>query len=298
MSSLPVSTGAFAPRATDDGRPGSNPIGPLPAHLTQVGGDPQLAAKELLHTIAESITRQPRTLQKAIGPSEIGQACARRLGYKLLGTPERERPPAWKPTVGTAVHAHLEGVFDAYNVANAHLMGGQERYLIETRVTVGTINGEPVTGTCDLYDRVTCTSWDWKCVGPTQLTKYKRQGPGPQYEAQAHLYGQGWWNAGLVCTHVGVVFLPRNGELKDAHVWTAPFDPVVASDALRRVEGVAIATGALGTAALASLPTADDWCSYCPFFRKDSTDLADGCPGHPSAAVQDTGNQLSGLIPA
>lgn len=276
----------------------NQPVPPLPAQLTQVGGDPHLVARELLHTIEDSIRRQPRTLQKMIGPSEIGQACSRRLGYKLLGVPENERQPAWKPTVGTAMHSHLEGVFDAYNLKHAEDLGGQERYLIETKVTVGSINGQPVTGTADLYDRVSCTNWDWKLVGPTQLKKYRAQGPGPQYRAQAHLYGQGWWNAGLVCTHVGVVFLPRNGELADTHVWVEPFDPQVAAQAMRRVEGIAIAAQALGPQVLESLDTVDDWCSFCPFYRSGSTDLATGCPGHPTATVNDAGNQLDGLLSA
>lgn len=274
---------------------GSQPPPPMPHVRTQFGGDPTLAAEEMLHTIAESIKRQPRSLQKRIGPSEIGQACTRRLGYKLLGVAEKERPPAWKPTIGTAVHSHLESVFDAYNVA--HLDDGQERYAIETTLTVGKLGDTPITGTADIYDRITGTNWDWKVVGPTQLKKYRASGPGEQYRTQAHLYGQGWWNAGHVCTHVGVIFLPRNGELSDAHIWCEKFDPVVARDALDRLNRVHDAIAADGAGALEDMPTSDDWCRYCPWFASGSTDLAAGCPGHPAATVnQPDQTQLVGLL--
>ena len=263
---------------------GSAPAPMLPVQHMQLGGDPNLVADELLHIIAESITRQPRSLQKAIGPSEIGQACGRRIAHKLLGTPERTMPPAWKPTVGTAIHAHLESVFDAYNVANAHTLNGQERFLIETKVTVGQAGGRDICGTADLYDRITGTNWDWKTVGPTQLKKYKAHGPGQQYRVQAHLYGQGWRNAGLPLTHVGIVFLPRNGDLAEAVVWSEPFDPQVATDALNRLEGIQLAVDTLGPAAPGLFTPVDDYCGFCPFFKPGTQDLTGGCPGVEAAA--------------
>ena len=54
--------------------------------------------------IRHAIAHHPRSLQKRIGPSEVGTPCDRRIGYKLLGHTENERGDAWKPTVGTAVH--------------------------------------------------------------------------------------------------------------------------------------------------------------------------------------------------
>src|SRR3990172_1195390 len=47
----------------------------------------------------------PRSRQKRIGPSEIGDSCARKIAYRLLETPEmnRVRDP-WPAVVGTAIH--------------------------------------------------------------------------------------------------------------------------------------------------------------------------------------------------
>jgi hypothetical protein len=70
------------------------------------------ARVDLMDAIRHKITHHPRSLQKRIGPSEIGNPCDRRIGYKLLGQPENPRGDAWKPTIGTAVHAWLEEALD------------------------------------------------------------------------------------------------------------------------------------------------------------------------------------------
>lgn len=251
----------------------------LPQQLTHPGITAEQVADELLDIVADSIRNQPRTLQKRIGPSEIDTPCPRRLAYKLLDQPERERMVAWKATVGTALHSHLADVFDQYNLIHAAETGWQERFYVETRVSVGEIDGQEVTGSADLFDRVTLTNWDWKLVGPTQLKKYKKNGPGRQYRGQAHLYGRGWQRAGLGCRHVGIVFFARNGEFADTHVWTEPYDEQVAIDALQRLEGIAIATRMVGPQILDQLDAVDDYCNYCPYFHPGSVDLARGCPG-------------------
>ncbi|QXT62737.1 hypothetical protein [Tessaracoccus palaemonis] len=257
---------------------------------------------EIMNKINGAISNHPRSLQKRIGPSEIGHPCARKLAYKLLGQPERtDLPPNWKATVGTAVHGWMEDVFDADNLATAHLLDGQERWYIESRVSVGEVGGVEITGSSDLFDRVTLSNWDWKVVGPYQLDKYKRQGPSEVYRAQAHLYGRGWWRAGIGCASVNIVFLARNGDLSDTYHWSEPYNEQVALDALQRLEGINSAVTAFGPTALDVLPTADSYCTNCEFYKFHSTNLAEGCPGDPKAAArQDASrtNQLGGLIPA
>lgn len=256
----------------------------LPAHLSQRGLDPDHTGEHLLHLVREAITNHPRSLQQRIGPSELGHPCARRIGYKMSGQPERAGEPNWKATVGTALHSWLEQVLDRANIDyEQRTQSGEERYYTEQRVTVGQILGEDIDGSCDVYDRVTATVIDWKSVGPTQLTKYKRFGPGAQYRSQAHLYGRGWRARGLPVDNVMVVFLPRNGELAETYVWHEPYSEQVALDALQRANGIAITIQALGPAALEQLPTADSWCHMCPYYKAQSTDLSRGCPGDPSS---------------
>lgn len=258
-------------------------IAPIPAEHARLDAPGEDLRDELLDIMRRAITDHPRSLQVAIGPSEIGHVCARRIGYKLLGFPEHAGDVNWKATIGTAAHAWEEDVFTADNERQPVRAAGQTRWLIEQRVCVGELGGEPIFGHCDLFDRVTGTSVDWKFVGPTQLKKYRAKGPGPQYRAQGHLYGRGWQRRGQHVRHVAVMFLPRDGALRDAVYWHEPYDEQVALDALQRAEGIVQATRALGVNALPILPTADAFCSMCPFYKARSTDLTDGCPGDPAA---------------
>lgn len=262
-------------------------IEPFPAHLEQRGGSPDLVKAELLHLIKATVNNHPRSLQRRIGPSEVGHPCARRIGYKLLDIDENPSDDTpWLPTIGTAVHAWLEDAFTQANAAHDHA-----RWLTELRVDVGSIAGTAITGSCDLYDRVTATAVDWKIVGPTQLTKYKAKGPGGQYRDQIHLYGRGLTRRGLPVDNVAIAFLPRNGELSSAYIWHEAYDENVALAALQRAEGIATAVAALGVAALPHLPTADAFCHRCPFFKAGSTDLESGCPGHPTSKANTTPDQ-------
>lgn len=248
--------------------------------LGQVGDD-------YMRVITNAIENHPRTLQEKIGPSEIGHACPRRIGYKLLNTPERVQEPNWKATIGTGAHMWLETAFDQDNLQFAANTGtGQERWYIETQVSVGVVDGVEITGHCDLYDRLTGTVVDHKTVGPTQLKKYKAAGPGQQYRVQANLYGYGWRRAGLPVNQVMIAFLPRNGSLAEAYIWQEPYDEQCAIEALQRLSGIAIATRMLGPAVIAQLPAVADYCAQCPYFHPSSRDLGVGCPGAEGAITQ------------
>lgn len=268
---------------------------PLPDFLTMPGTSPDLLRKELLDVIQTAIREHPRSQQVAIGPSEVGHPCARRIGYQLLEYDERpDQTPNWKATVGTAIHTWLEEQFGTNNAQHYEPEG--TRWLLEETVDCGEVLGQPLVGHCDLYDQVTFTVVDWKSVGPTMLKKYKSKGVGPAYRAQAHLYGRGWARQGRRVDHVAVMFLPRQGELRDAYWWTEPYDEQIALDALQRVNGIALTTQALGNNALGVLPTADAFCQMCPFYKAGATDLTRGCPGDPSAIPSRSRDQITDLV--
>lgn len=259
--------------------------------------DPDAYVAELLAVLATHIDNHPRSQQVAIGPSEIGVPCDRRIAYKLLGHPERPQPPAWLPTIGTAVHAWNEGAFDADNlrIMAAALHGeDQERWLVETRVTVGYVPGLGfITGSCDLYDRVTGVVTDWKIVGPTTIKRAKAHGPSPTYRSQAHLYGKGWVNAGHWVSRVQIVFLPRNAPLDQAYAWSEAYDPAIADAALARLTRIQAAVAAVGDRILPALPIAEAYCSHCPWLVRGSADPTQGCPGHPDSGISTPAPALS-----
>lgn len=259
-------------------------LAPLPEALTAIGSSPELTSRELVEAIEAAIIAHPRSQQISLGPSEIGQACGRRLAYKLLGHPEPRDAP-WLPTIGTAVHGWLEAALRADN-RRWLAQTGHERWLLEQRVIVGEVDGKPISGSADVYDRVTATVVDWKIVGPTTLKKYKSSGPGSQYRTQAHLYGRGFVAEGLPVERVMVAFLPRNAPLHEAYFWHEPYDEQIALAGLQRVNGLAIGTRLTGYRLLEQIPTVDDYCGFCPFRVVGSTDPEKGCPGHASAAAQ------------
>jgi hypothetical protein len=235
-----------------------------------------------------------RSLQRRIGPSEVGTPCLRRLAYKLHDEPEpNASADSWLATVGTAVHAWLAEALQKQNQ-----LLGRERWLVEQRVQIR-MN---LSGSTDAYDTDTDTVIDWKVVGPTRLKEYKANGPGLQYRSQGHLYGAGWENAGRTPKTVAIVFLPRNAPLNNLHVWSEPYDRTVAQAALDRLDAVTALLGVTepektGHAGWAQIPaTGGHACLYCPFYRAGSQDLATGCPGDPDNPVLPRRSGLESLI--
>ncbi|WP_433252925.1 hypothetical protein ACQPYK_08675 [Streptosporangium sp. CA-135522] len=247
----------------------------------------QALAEELDQLIEGAITNAPRSLQTRIGPSELGIPCDLRIGYKLAGHPptNTEQAVKWKAWVGTNVHAGIEELLTR---ANYSLPGwatdGQVRYALEERVTVGQVNGIDVNGNCDLYlDRVV---WDWKIPGGNRLREYRKNGPGDQYRAQAHLYGLGWELKGYPVEHVAIYFLPRDQEWKQRYLWSEPYDRSVAEAALSRADGISKLVAALGPDAFSMLKRRESWCGSCAYRLPGSKNLAEGCPGDPDAIAK------------
>lgn len=194
--------------------------------------------------IETAINASPRSLQKRIGPSEIGNPCDRCLAHKLAGTPEQETHAPWLPFIGTATHAALEDIFTQANSPT-----GAVRYLVEATVSVGEIGGQDITGHADLFDLELGEVTDWKITGATTLKK-ARGGPSTTYRTQAHLYGRGFARRGLTVNRVRIAYLPRNSvHLGDAVIWSEPYDEQIALRALERANGIALAIAALGAPA-------------------------------------------------
>lgn len=215
-----------------------------------------------LDVIVDSIVTQPRSLQKRIGPSEMGDPCTRALLHKLAGDREPERSVPWKPTIGTAMHAYLE---EAFTAASAPGQEQEGRWLTEVEVTVGTVGGVEVTGHTDLYDSWLKAVVDHKLIGKSTMKKYRAHGPGDQYRTQAHLYGLGHIRAGRPVKMVAIAFLPREGELTDTFIWAEPYNEAIALAAIARCDALANLLNTIGLdAALAMYPVCDNtWCRWC-----------------------------------
>jgi hypothetical protein len=201
------------------------------------------ALREYRTIIEAAIASAPRSLQKRIGPSELGAPCQHCLAAKLAGWPRKEQGGSWLPAIGTAVHAYLEGIFtrqEADLMARAGTPGGGHRYRMEQKITVGTVGGVEITGSTDLLDEWSRCVVDWKIVGDTTLTKVKAKGPSEVYRRQANLYAKGWNDADVPIEYVAICFLPRNKpSLSQGIFWHEPHDRTLAVETLDRVDRLA-----------------------------------------------------------
>lgn len=219
--------------------------------------------------ITHQITNQPRSLQRTIGPSEIGTDCDHCLAAKLAGWEKTEPGIPWATTVGTAVHELLEKFFNQHleqKIGSAPPGEGVPldavRYWTERKTMVGTIGGQQIWGSTDLLDLVTGSTVDWKLVGKSSLDNYRRKGPSSVYRVQAHLYAKGWNDAGVPIERVSICFLPRTTvRFSDRHWWAEPYQPKVAIDALDRANRIYDNLQAL---AAISAEVRDQWISSLP----------------------------------
>lgn len=250
----------------------------------QLGADPKLLRDELAYLIMLYASMSPRSQQITIGPSEIGTPCTRRLAFMVTtGRPSGSgaMSASWRSSVGTAVHGYLAGVFAEHNM-ETHESAGYSRFLIESSVDVGEIGDVSVCGSSDLYDRVTATVIDWKVVGPTTIKSAKANGPAPRYQTQVQLYGRGFTRRALPVERVAIMYLPSAGDIRDAYMWTTEYEESIAVNALTRANATLHAVKTAGPDIMIPLlPTADDYCTSCPWFTPQArVATATECPGH------------------
>ena len=245
---------------------------------------------DLRDVIVRQAHRQPRSVQRHLGPSELGSPCPRQIVSKLCGpgvaSYTNHVADPWPSVVGTAVHAQLAQFFE-----NENQLNGTKRWYTETRV-----HPHPLyPGTSDVYDAVEKCVTDWKIQGPTSMAKIRsREGPSRQYKAQVLLYAWGWRNAGFEVRRVAIASMPRTGRsLSGMYVWEkviTPEDDLFVAGILHEVEALRyvaqlVLSGRMPIAQVRRVP--GDECVWCPFYRPESArdgDYEHGCPGHSAPA--------------
>jgi hypothetical protein len=222
--------------------------------------------------------RSRRSQQTTLGPSQVGTPCDRRLVMHFLQAPKvNPGGDNWASFVGTQIHNGLEGML---KWADA----GRGRFAVEQRLT---FSSELVPrGTADMIDRTLFMVGDHKAQGQWAADKLRTSGPTPLYRTQLHVYGMGARQRGEKIERVSLISWPRDkSNLDDLYVWSEPYNPQIARDALKRVEDLkawADAQRAEGrtppeVAALAAI--ADD-CRFCPYHMPGAKDLSNGgCNG-------------------
>lgn len=279
------STGLFLQPGSPFLQPGD---GKVPSgELSPDARDLATRIKETFYAYSNRKTKDNRSAQTTLGPSEIGTPCDRRLALAVMDVPPvNPGGDGWAAFVGTCTHGGME---DVYRWADA----GTGRYAVEIRLTFGSVLVPK--GTSDLLDRKEGDIVDWKVMGDYSLKKFKAEGPSDTYRIQAHTYGYGAEQAGEKVRRVNIVGLPRAGSsLDQMHVWSEPYDRDVAKQAIARVEAIyartqqlAVETGALAEDSTADLlrrgrefDTATPYeCRFCPFYLKGDKEGVRGCNG-------------------
>lgn len=223
---------------------------------------------------------QARSLQRAIGPSEVGHPCDRHLAYKLAGIPPSTAEGLkWAALLGTWCHSGAE---QAMREENERL--GVERYLVERRAIIADAIVEG--GNTDVFDVELSEVIDWKFPGEASSAKSAKTNP-VEYVVQGMLYGLGWHRMGYTVKTVRIVFFPRwSNRIEDAHEWVAAWSETVALQALDRL-AIVKAESNIAVAGLArwtDIAADTSKCMFCPWLRRrDPSEVqADetGCHGH------------------
>ena len=244
--------------------------------FTPLGDDATNLADRIKDVVNNRSANAPRSQQKRIGLSEVGEICVRKSSYKLLDWAKTN--PAtdpWASISGTAIHAWLADAFEQY----------PDQYLVEQKVQVT----DELSGTADLFDIANKTVIDHKCVGATAMKSRKKSGMTHQQRVQINLYGLGFEKEGRDVQKVALAFYPLGGRLDGLYTIVEPYDRQLALDAIQRLEDTQVLLWQLDPEAnpknwdlIPTTPT--NACSYCPWFLPYSKDGSKGCPGEAEAA--------------
>jgi len=244
--------------------------------FTPLGDDAWNLADRIKAVVNNRSANAPRSQQKRIGLSEVGEICVRKISYKLLDW-EKTNPSTdpWASISGTALHSWLADAF----------MDFPDKYLVEHKVQVT----DELSGTADLFDIENKMVIDHKCVGATSMKSRKKGGMTHQQRVQINLYALGFEREGLDVQKVALAFYPLGGRLDGLHTIVEPYNRQLALDAIQRLQDTQVLLWQLDPEGTPKnwelIPTTPSlFCSYCPWYLPNSKDGSKGCPGEVEAA--------------
>jgi hypothetical protein len=243
-------------------------------------------AADIRRAWLEFAAEDARTVQRHLGPSELGVECDRQVAGKLAELPPTNHVvDPWPSIRGKALHRHAEDVFNGDN-----LRRGLLRWITEQKVTPHPEH----PGTADLYDALEQCVDDHKFLGESSMAKVRKGWP-RHYLVQLLLYGLGYYLMGLPVKRVVLVAYPATaGSLDGLYVRETAFSgedgkplpevleliqSVFADTDRRKAQAAEITAGRMTLMQVPSAPDDDD-CFFCPFYRPQSArDGGPGCPG-------------------
>lgn len=234
---------------------------------------------QVIETIKEVVVwasaQSARSRQVALGCSEIGHPCKRRIAMTIVGLEKVNfAPDPWPSVVGTSIHTWLENAINAYQ-----LRFGTQHWLTELEVMASPW----LPGHVDLYRRGLVL--DLKNPSRANHLKMKKEGIGDTYYAQIQGYGKGIKRMGKPVDRVGILSIPRDGNLAELWCKTFPFDEPWIDAKIAELEQLGQDLVQLGVVEDPSKwvqvpPTPTRLCGWCPYYNFTlKVPGADGCPG-------------------
>lgn len=243
-----------------------------PNPVTLPGPDPEAYALEasLRSLVWLGAATSPRSRQRVVGASELGEPCQRKLAYRLDGTPPVNLPDPLRATVGTGVHAVMADMFRRLDAESG-------RFLVEIPVRY-----RGIPGTVDLFDRLTATVIDWKTVLRGKLGKLRVDGPPERYRVQLHTYAAGLMAMGETVRWVALAYMPIDSTLDDMWVWRTAASVAEADTAIDRLNGIHErklnnVSGVIEPAGVEAKPSV--LCGWCDYHRPGIPTDDYGCKG-------------------
>ena len=210
----------------------------------------------LLQVLRDKDAGRARSKQTQVGPSELG-GCRRKVWYRLNDQPEtNDNELKLSAIMGTAIHAEIE---KAITIADPK----GEKYWVETSVEYNGMKAH-----IDLYIPETGDVIDWKTVKVKNLSYF----PSLQQRWQVQVYGYLLDKSGKGSPRtVNLVAIARDGDERDVRVYSEPYDPKLAEDALNWLSAIKESADAPG-------PERDQ--NYCKFYCKYFDESGEmGCTG-------------------
>jgi hypothetical protein len=244
--------------------------------------------KELFYLYDNRRSDDNRSAQQTMGPSEIGSPCDRRIAMSLLRLPPvNPGGDGWAAFRGTCVHV---GLAEMLMWGNA----GSGRYQTEVQLEFPSL--VVPFGTTDAIDTALLMDIDHKVMGGWSLNKLMTEGPTPTYRVQAHTYGMGARLKGYDIKDVAIVGWPSDkSSLDDLYVWTEPYDPAVAREAIARVERISESVEAHMATLYGKAETGKEESEELTYqqFPIDNSDCK-FCPWHLPGAAKSEGGVCNG----
>lgn len=241
--------------------------------------------KQLVKDRANGSTR---TMQRHLGPSELGEECDRQVVAKMSAQSKTNNvSDPWASVMGTAGHAYVEEMYKWDN-ERRRSNGSAARWIPEMRVTPDP-GEDPHPGTADLYDAEHLALVDHKFLGDTSRAKLISKGPKRVYYVQLLLYRRGYQNLGLPVNRIVLLAWPRTkSSLDELYVWEhtpTPEDEVLVDQVIEQTKhrqkiAELVIAGHINIMDVPPTPS-DDSCMFCPLYRPQAAydPSVFGCPG-------------------